>query len=70
MPKARRKRTRVNALADIDKGNTEVENGAISMTDVDTKDKMLEEMALEMAPPQEERCMTRHRTAARETTSK
>ena len=70
MPKARRKRTRVNARADIGKGNTEVENGAISMTDVDTKGKMLEEMASEMAPPKEERCVTRHRTAARETTSK
>ena len=70
MPKARRKRTRANERADIDNGNTEVENGASSTTDVDTKDKMLEEMALEMAPPKEERCVTRHRTAARETTSK
>ena len=43
MPKARRKRTRANARADIDKGNTKVENGASSTTDVDTKDKMLEE---------------------------
>ena len=46
MPKAWRKRTRASARADIDKGNTEVEKDASSTTDVDTKDKMLEEMAL------------------------
>ena len=36
---------RANARADIDKRNTEVENGASSTTDVDMKDKMPEEMS-------------------------
>ena len=45
MPKARKKRTRPNARADVDKGNTGVENGNWT-TDIYMKEKMLAEMAL------------------------